>query len=240
MNETEVVGLIKQTGYWRVLCYPLRYKRELISELPNVKKLLVSNAVRWRGWDYPHVDEKNISFGQSHVGSFTLWNAFRELVKLYQSGQYIHLFSMHEDFRREPGAIPSGDVLPPGTAHVMDFIGLLYTVTEISEFVGRLARSEAGSSKYGTGGIHLSIELHGTAGRTLTSVYSPAMYIRGYTATQPVIKFERDFSEEDSLLIGPETGAEASQCLFHRFGWLDVPTTLIHEHQRNLVERRYQ
>src|ERR671931_2326189 len=84
--------------HWRVNIRPVIYQEELIPSLAKCFETVEQTKVRLRGWDYPHLSTKNNQRcqGVNWAGSWSNFMGHNEYWRFYQSGQFIHLFSIRE------------------------------------------------------------------------------------------------------------------------------------------------
>ena len=131
-----------------------------------------------RGWDYPHLDAQR-AFGDNWVASWCQFMGHLEYWRLYQSSQFVHLFSVRE--ATEPGwreklqtatASHLGhrkDVDWESVPGFVSVVNTVYCVTEIVEFTTRLA--QAGVYR---GEVDLSVSIEGIQGFVLTTEWNRA------------------------------------------------------------------
>ena len=97
----ELIEKIKSKGgYWRVIIRPTIYKEDLIFSLDKCKEIIEHSRVNLRGWSYPHIGRSGIKVaGDNSVDSFCDWpiGSMFEYWRFYQTGQFVHYFSMRED-----------------------------------------------------------------------------------------------------------------------------------------------
>lgn len=155
-----------------------------------------------------------------------------EVWHFYQSGQFVHQRALHTDrFGPYESESQSGKIRD--RARQLDFIDILYTVTEIFAFARNLAY----------GGVldpaaSLTIELHNAAGYHLVAPPGRALdqeYIRRYD--EPII-WEQPYSALALLAKAPEYAVQATIALVAHFGWMNVAQDMLAEDQRRFLERR--
>ena len=89
---------IRSRGYWSIVIHPTTYdvKRADLSELETIVN---RTRVQLRGWDYPHFGERDaIKRRMRSITSSTDWQYYREIWRLYQSGQFVYVIGIHEDW----------------------------------------------------------------------------------------------------------------------------------------------
>lgn len=169
---------VLETPRWRVNVRPESYNAELISSLAECFQIVEQTKLSLRGWDYPHLSHRANERGQGSnwVASWSEFGGRNEYWRLYQSGQFLHLFSVEEatnpEWRKELQAITKSHLgwgslkefdwsAVPGFISIRNF---LYTITEIFEFAARLC--ERGLYK---DAVAISIELKDIKGFVLTA-----------------------------------------------------------------------
>ena len=181
----DILEKIKSTGYWKVILRPKEFHNELITPLSLCKNYLESSAVTLRGWSYPHIESHLISNGQDWVEHHTDYTdrpefGYVEFVRLYQSGQFYHLFACREDYSVSTDEIPSRSVKTTSpTNKYLSILATLYTITEIYFFASKLFKH------LDTDGISVDISLNDSVGRQLF-FYDKSRYLRrDYRCTIP-------------------------------------------------------
>ena len=247
MNANEVKNLIKQHGYWEVVFTPLTFNPTLISDRTTCKQLLQKSTVRLRGWDYPHFptvnnDEQKIYLGADHCEAFIDWGNHKEVLRLYQSGLFVHYLALFEDWMSEDRfkelvkSSDQYDKTEPGSA--LSFVSAIYSLTEIYEFLRRLASD----SIIYDNGVRVEIKLNGIGvGRRLESFDPGRIGLFGmYTSNTPDVIFPiKEISKEDILNSSRKFSLEAVKYLFETFGWENMPMHIFEQDQQNLIERRF-
>lgn len=229
---------VKDAPYWRVLIRPERFEQERIATLKECWALMESCRVSLRGWDYPHVDRENRANGKDWIASWCEFRGHREYWRLYQSGQFVHLFSFHEDTNRKEADerarqeivnMPA-DFSPSG---YLEVIGTLYTITEIFEFATRLAEK-------GIFGDSLLIEVKmiGTKDRVLFVWNLARAWHWFYKATEDTLDRMWKLKTQPLISNSAELARDAVVWFFERFEWMDVPRELLVDEQRRFLERR--
>ena len=84
--------------HWRVNFRPNDYKEDLIPTLSKCFDTIEKNKLSLRGWDYPHLSRRDTEReqGNNWVASWSAFMGHYEYWRFYQSGQFIHLFSVRE------------------------------------------------------------------------------------------------------------------------------------------------
>ncbi|TPI63322.1 hypothetical protein FJ417_06460 [Mesorhizobium sp. B3-1-7] len=157
-----LIEKIRSKAYWRINFRPLTLPMEDLS-LPNCNVIVDRSHVELRGWDYPHISNRNDdSSGRGPAGEYyenwVDWNDHIEFWRMYRSTQFLHYRALGEDWvvwtKYHSGRPPK-----PGAVSVL---GSIWLLTEIIEFLFRLYRNGI----YGSG-VEISIKLEGAADRHL-------------------------------------------------------------------------
>lgn len=221
---------IHQTGYWRVNIRPTRFVARMVPSLTECWRLVEGSKVMLRGWDYPHVDERENANGQDWIQSGIDWEGHGhiELWRFYQSGQFLHHFAAIEDFHKLPGWSSEGK-----PERYLLYVSTLYTTSEVFEFAARLAARDVLEPKG-----YLSIKLGNMGGRELAGWSLDDGIPRGYVSHIDEIEFYGSYTQETLMTRPAELALDAALQLFERFGWTDAPREWLAGWQRKLVERR--
>lgn len=162
MNQ-ELLDKVHSRGYWRVVVRPTDYQKNRIESLTKCYQLVQDATVRLRGWDYPHTEANALIYGQDYVESSSEFGSNKEIWRIYQSGQFVHHKAMIEDWQEEDIRLFGGQSRALGFKGI-DLINTLYCITEIVEFITRIAtKNVLGNS------VNIRIELHDTNNRRLFS-----------------------------------------------------------------------
>lgn len=231
--EQERLSLIHETGYWRIVIRPSVFDADRIPTHTQCWKVVEQANVRLRGWDYPHVDSSERVTEHDWIQSGSAFGGQAELWRFFQSGQFVHHRSCEED--REPPAFGMRTLSPKVRERRLrlDALGALYTVTEVYEFARNLAYGEVLEPV-----SHITIELHGAAGRTLILPDDFRRGGRSLTSTAGVVSSEFTVLPVVLLATASELALDAAIHIFEQFGWHDPPRDLLAEEQRRLLEHR--
>lgn len=136
---TAIIDKIKSRGYWHVVIRPLEFRRERIKSISECSSLVETWTVSLRGWPYPYFRNSDLGFRADWAQCRVDWEQFIELWRMYQSGQFVHLFGCEEDWWGESNL--KSDVtekIRPNSAP--SFLMSLYSFTEIYEFAACLPK----------------------------------------------------------------------------------------------------
>src|SRR5450830_1922361 len=140
----EALAKVKKYGYWRVVVHPTDPPRELIPTLTEARQILTRSAVSLTGWDYPHVpqvqnDSNWIYPIDDRIEAWTDFQLHNEILRFYNSGLFAHMMAIHEDWYADARWLPPDHHfrrIKPGT--LIDFLGIIYQVTQMLIFVRNL------------------------------------------------------------------------------------------------------
>ena len=221
LSEREVLSdSIAKGAHWREVIRPLRFEAARIASLAECERLLRATTVRLRGWEYPFINERTLVRDADSLSSTT---PPRDYWQLYQSGQFVSLLGLREDdpatretvHRRLKSGWCANDLPRPYVGHI-DPVEVIYHVSEVFEFAGRLAEREAV-------GPHVVIELgwRNVHGRVLgTPDFRRGDWRQMYVCT--VDKLDHPAIEVTALQLiarRREMAIDAALWLFDRFGW---------------------
>jgi hypothetical protein len=223
---------IRSRGYWHVIIRPTSFNAERVDTLAKLEDAFREAHVQLRGWDYPHAPREGTARHADFIEGTIDWESYHEIWRLYQSGQFVHMFGMREDWWNESTL---GDPqVQPGEA--LSFISALYTFTEIFAFAARLTESLPIGPE-----IVVSYRLVGLQNRKLDSFDRNRIPLfPERRAATDFHEFSRQLTSEVSQLVSesPKLAIDASLQLFERFGWSASREVLL-EAQRKLLERRF-
>ena len=161
-QEQSTLARIRERGYWRVVIRPTSFDEKHIPCYADVFPIVAKHSVRFRGWDYPHVDPGQPPLrGRDWVGQECDWEDEVETWRLYQSGQFIHYFAIAGEWRDRSAIVwPAEPGWTPGER--LYYVTSIFSFLEIFEFAARLAQSPAGSPR-----MHVAVDLRNVNGRRL-------------------------------------------------------------------------
>lgn len=226
---------VLKNPHWRVNFRPDEYKKELIPTLKRCFEIIEKNRVSLRGWDYPHLDTERTQ-GNDWVASWSDFRGHFEYWRLYQSGQFVHLFSVGEatipEWRQKLQSHFShiqgiNWEIVPGFISIPNFI---YTMTEIFEFASRLCQAEVYK-----GVLDIDIRLKGIKGFVLSEKRFWRNY---YSVTENEIGHFWAFESDILVAKSADKSLDAILWFFERFGWMYPPIDVFREDQQNFLRGR--
>ncbi len=169
--------------------------------------------------------------GESFFEGREDWFNHKELWRMYQSGQFLHFLALRDDWSELSGwGITGNRDVKVGKS--LNTIGeVIYEFTEIFEFLSRLAKNGLYDE-----GVKVSIELHNTKGRVLTTSGNRILFGE-YISDMETIPYERVCSKEEMITEPKELAFDAILHFFERFNWPNIPTETIKNDQENLLNR---
>jgi hypothetical protein len=239
MKYDDVIKKIKNHGYWRIHFQPFIHHKKL--SLSECKEVVSSNAVAFRGWDYPHIPHSKDQFtsieaGQDYYQAWLDWEEYGhiEFWRMFQSGQFIHYRALHEDWREvRMNNVLSDEKRDSTPGKYLGVVGTVYLFTEIFQFLSKLTRS----SLYNEG-VKVSITLENTNGRSLyVDDFLRTSFFQKYSTGADKILFESTFTKEQIISDPNELALQALMELFERFEW-KANLEQLKVDQEKLISRR--
>ena len=237
---------VLQYPHWRVNFRPSEYKEDLIPSLSKCFELVERTKLSLRGWDYPYLSRRDTERGQGNnwVSSWSDFMGHYEYWRFYQSGQFLHLFSVREATESEWKKKLQSDMqshliladdeidwkAAPGFLSIINFS---YIITEIFEFAARLCQSQI----Y-VGTLNIKIDIRGIKGFVLTAPWERAWHSY-YAASQDNLSKSQEVDSEQLVGASREISLSTIVWFFERFGWMSPPESVIRQDQENLIKGRF-
>ena len=230
--------------HWRVNIRPGEYQKDLIPSLAACYETIEKTKLSLRGWDYPHLSNRSTerATGANWVSSWSAFWGHFEYWRLYQSGQFIHVFAVREvtevewrkklesDMRNHLSFMKDIDWnTVPGFISIVNF---LYNVTEVFEFATRLC--QVGLYK---GVVTIGIGIKGIKGFVL-SMDTNRVWHSYYAAGEDNIANSWSIKGEDLIAESSDYALSAVHWFFERFNWLSFKKELLKQDQENFLKRR--
>jgi len=158
-NKIELPVPVLNYPHWRINFRPESYADDFISSLGKCFAIIEKTKLSLRGWDYPHLSRRDTERGQGSnwVASWSDFWSHNEYWRFYQSGQFLHLFSVREavepEWRKkmesEMRALLSymDEVEWDKVPGFISIINFNYQITEIYEFAARLCEAQIYTGK---------------------------------------------------------------------------------------------
>ena len=235
MNLRDLTERIKLKGYWRVLIRPTSFEKLRIPTFSKLQELIQVCNVHWGGWDYPYLEPHVVQNKEDWIESSVDWESHIEYWKLYRSGQFIHLFALHEDHMDIEKLLPVTYPSRPKRDGYVGFVSATHTVTEILEFAARMANKDILRPA-----AFVSIELHNMGNHQLATFGGrrclPDDYV--YTTNDPIV-IEKEIPQQELISKPDEFALDLIVEIFERFSWNNPPRQILREDQKRLRERRF-
>lgn len=215
MNE--FLNKIQSRGYWKVIIRPNTFAEKRIENFAELYPIIRKTYVQlryWR-WEFPHFNSPNAPHnGKDWIEQKSEWEAYLELWRFYQSGQFVSFKGVYEDWRDN-----SVRYLPPpnwAQGQYLEVEDTLLQFTEIFEFAARLAFTQAGDER-----MCLAIGVHNLAGRGLKLDLDRkgSSYLRTLTAEVNDLPYKVDLPAVKLVANSAELALQPAAELFQRFGW---------------------
>jgi hypothetical protein len=211
---SELLEIIRSRGYWRVVIRPGSFVERRVSNISALYPLLQNISVQFRGWDFPHLDTRNEPHIDSDwVGQETDWSYYRELWRFYQSGQFVHISALAEDWIGGSSDPAAPQIWKPGNSLSVE--RTVFRFTETFELASRLALTEAGDEQ-----MHVEILVNGLGGRDLrVDSEKRVPFSLGKKASIKEMPFKVDLSRTQLVTEPRDLALKPALELFRRFGW---------------------
>jgi len=240
-NLNDVIKKIKTRGYWKLAIEPIKPINNFFDHPTDVVKTIEQNKIGLRGWSYPHLprensDNEEVCIKSDRVDALIDYNHLIESWTFFQSGQFIHLLGLREDWLKESDWFERDSYLRKiEPMSILNFTGATLTLAEMFKFVTNISKLK----KY-EGKIKLNISLNNINNRKIQNIdQSRVPFYGNYSATtNEITVIEKIYSTtelEDKYLEFAEKGA---MYLFKFFGLDESSLPVIREDQKKLLERR--
>lgn len=227
MSEAQLPVPVLNHPHWRVNLRSGTFSAELVESLSECYSIIEKTRVRLGGWEYPYLnpESKNREQGNNWVASWIDFAGHMEYWRLYQSGQFLHLFAIRECldslWRRE-----LDETLRRNLSHKSDFDwsevtgfvdiqNLNCTISEIFEFAARL--TQRGIIE---GTASIGIEMRKSRG-LLLATSSRRLWNLACKATEENMGRTWEISGEELVGNSAEHALCATKWFLERFGWMD-------------------
>jgi len=199
--------------------------------LDDLEAIMNRARVRLRGWDFPHFGDRDlIRRRMRSISCSTDWEYYREIWRLYQSGQFTYLIGIHEDWLDRLKDLGWG--APPALRDRGPLLGVgdsLFRMTEIFEFARRMALTPIGDES-----MHIKVEVGQINGRMLW-VDSPNRVPMEHEYRAEIERFvmEDEIPTAELVAESRQLASRWAHELFTRFGW-SAPVEMLQSQQDEL------
>jgi hypothetical protein len=231
---TEVKRKIESRGHWRVQLRPTTFNPSRIAKLGELAAAAEECQVELTGWPYPYIPDEGPARLEDHVEASVSFAHYHELWRLYQSGLFVHLFAMPEDWYADSDIALQLRRIKPGS--ILDLQRTLYTLTEFFTFAARLTeRLSLGPE------VWVEYRLFGTERRQLQTLDPQRVPLGpGRKASDRLAEFGQELTLPADELIARANAVAVDQAMivFERFNWEPARENVV-EDQRRFLERRF-
>lgn len=221
---SELTKRIRSAGHWLVQIHPTVFREKRIPNIQDLYPIIQRCVVEVRGWGFPHLDsEVPIVPHLDFIEQESEWQQFAERWRFYQSGQFVLLRAMRNDWR-ERSKVWRSD--PQWKRDASLGIGeALFDLFEVFEFAARLSNTAAGDDR-----LNVAITVGGLKGRRLV-VDDPmrvAFERTSHVAEIDALPLDYKCSRTDLLANPAALAVVAARELFVRFN-RDIPVERLTE-----------
>lgn len=197
-------------------------------EPPRLRQVLQESAVSLRGWDFPAMNPSDVKFHQTQMTAAIDWDRFHERMSLGYQGAFGFARILWGDLAPETSL-----GYPPPPARPIDFVGLLWDLTEFLRFAVTLFE------KLGAESVWLDVALHGVRGRKLGAFDLRRSLHWNTVAVDPAIRCSR--LEKFGILQGEwkSLAVDWAREIFTVFQWPDANAEMLRKDQEDLLQRRF-
>ncbi len=224
---TALLHKIRSRGYWQAVIRPTTFAGQRIPDISSMYAIVQNASVDLRGWDFPHIDtHSRPHIDVDWVGQESEWDAFLEVWRLYQSGQFVDIAGMWHDWHDQSTVSAAPQGWKPGA--VLAVLDALYRFTEIFEFAARLALTDAGDEL-----MHIEVMISGLEGRSLWMDSLKRPLFKKYETSVQALPYRVDLPRTQLIAEPRELALTPAMELFRRFGW-QVTVERLREFQAEL------
>ncbi len=217
-SADEVIAAIKGGGHWRFTFTPTMFRQNRLPTLAEIDRLIQETKISFRGWDFPHYSyrDEERSRGANFVQGWVYRERHRDFWRMYQSGQFVYMFSFweDEDAHKQKLAHFIADELdgfePAGYLNVTN---ICWTLLEGFAFISRLAAKGLFDE-----GVEFEAQLNGIQRRVLSFAEFRRSLSRAYWTEDDLLTYSKALSLEEALAKYRESANAASRYILERFG----------------------
>jgi hypothetical protein len=214
--------------HWEITLRPVEYVADRISDLSTLQRAVRDSAVSLRGWNFPHINERDASNFDGGFQSLTDWKdspygRHVEVIRAYRSGLVSWMSDLWEERGREFEGVSA-----------LSFLSTIFSVTEWVIFAQRFYESvlSIGDS------IHIAILLRGSRDRILVSRPPAGPLFSDYIAKVEPISVEGIVEMTDLRADSLAVARKFIRRIFELFNWNDFRDEVLQGWQKQLLEKR--
>jgi hypothetical protein len=204
---------IRLRGYWRVAIHPATFVEKRLSNISDLYPLLQKISVQRGGWDFPYLDSGSPPhIDVDWIGQEPEWEHHLEVWRFYQSGQFVDVAGISEDWLGESKWWPAPAGWKPGVS--FNIVDAVFKFTVIFEFAARLSLTDAGDEQ-----MHIEVAVNGINGRSLLDLPGRWPFSQKKMASISELPYKVDLSRTQLIAEPRELALKPVLELFRRFGW---------------------
>jgi len=224
---------IKSRGHKIIRIHPVEYVEERISSLSKCHEIVREHNVRFRGWDFPHISNKDLPYNKNnYIESFTDWDLYKEAWRYYQSGQFFYIAGLKEDWLDATNLFKNHRLIntPPGD--IFGYLNWLCSITEVYEFAARLAQSGYLGAEF-----KIEVKLFQMKNRKLVSLDDVSLISGDYICREDTLSFYKQYSTKDFILNSAKYALNRAIWLYERFNFNNPPIEFLKRKQNDLFNK---
>jgi hypothetical protein len=210
--ESPLITEIQTRGSWRLVIRPENFVQERI-HFGQLYPLVRDNAVNLRSHSFPFVFPQ-LTPGEDWISEELSQSWVIEAWRFYQSGQFVYLGGILDDWRDRMN-FPLSEGWKSGVTLTIEEV--VYRCTEFFEFASRLAL--AGAYQLNSK-MHIEVFVDGLKGRVLSvDRYNRLPIPRGSATAADHVSCRREFTQGDLVAQPKKLALQMAIAVFNRFNW---------------------
>ena len=200
---SQLIARIRSGGHWQIVIRPLTFDEKRLP-YDSLRSAVQKGHVRHAGWDFPSMDAHSVIRGDDWVGEEFEGGESNEAWRLYESGQFVHLYEFPSDIDSD-----YLDTLDP--SQIFNMNSCVNHLTMVFEFAAGLSQSEAGDET-----MFVRTDAFGLEGRILAS---PKRLWKDLQTHAASFSDERTVTREEWSTKARDLPIEIAANLLQRFGY---------------------
>jgi hypothetical protein len=210
--ESPLITEIQSRGSFQLVIRPERFAQERI-DFGQLYPLIRDSAVHLRSHSFPFGSSQPTP-GEDWISGEFSQSWVIEAWRLYQSGQFVYLGGILDDWRDRMN-FPLSEGSKSGTTLTIEEV--VYRCTEFFEFASRLALADGYQLN---GKMHIEIIVAGLKGRVLSvDRYNRLPLPRGSATAADHASPRGEFTQGDLVAQPKKLALQAAAAVFKRFNW---------------------